>query len=112
MATTQTTIERLSLLRNYATRYEAICVSADARRALVAYSGRHSFQGLVAAVRRNGAAVAAFLGLDDTAIMSRKGARLAFSNGAMIEWSDRTQRQAIMEGELPWVGAIVAAAAA
>ena len=105
MALTTEQVAKLTRLQNHATRYEAVVERHDGTKRLLAYSGRKSRQGLLAAIRQRGQAVLAFLALSETDQMTWEKGAFALGTGNAIRWSGRTQRDAIMEGELPYIEA-------
>ena len=96
---------KLERLQNCATRYEAVVIRQDGEKRLVAYSGRKSRAGLLSAVQQRGQAVIAFLGLSDSDQMTWRNGEFALGTGHAIRWSGRTQRDAIMQGELTYIEA-------
>ena len=92
-------LARLARLQGRPTRSEIAIVRPDGERCLLAFTARHSRQGIVEAARDRWEAVWQFCGLpQDGAIKLSKG-RLETSNGCRIEFTGRTQRDAIMAGE-------------
>lgn len=102
MLTAQQT-QRLEGLRNRSTRYEVIAEYAGGSW-LVGYTARTGKGGLMAVVRRNDCELIERLevGEESTCSVSggRLGARLDMSHGAVVRFSGRTQREAIISGEL------------
>jgi hypothetical protein len=97
--------QRLAALRLHGTKYEAVVVRADGSRCLLGYLGRHSRQGLISAARQRWSYIWDYcqLGADGT-IGLGVGLGLATSNGCRIEFSGRTQREAISrDSELVYV---------
>lgn len=96
---------RLARLHYGPTRYEAILTLSGGRRLLVGYSARRSRTGLLNMIQRNGAAILALMpDLTDEHRMTWRTGGFDFGNGARVEWSGRTQRDALMATELPFVG--------
>ena len=97
--------EKLERLRFGPTRYEIEMVSPSGAKYLVAYTPRRSFRGLLDAVRERerGRAILRLLNFPDDATAERDRASLRFSDGTIIRFSGRTQRDAICGGELPYV---------
>jgi hypothetical protein len=91
-------------LHNHPTRYEVELHTADGRRFLVGYTPRRSFTGLLAAVRKMGKSILAITNLPEDATTSRNGTALGLGYGHVIRFTGRTQRDAIVGGELPFVG--------
>ncbi len=97
---------KLTRLANYGTRYEAAIVRADGTKVLLGYLRRHSFLGLAAGV--DGRALRVVDALGDAGVLVRhlrKTMRVAFVTeaGAVLghaEFTGRTERDAIREGEL------------
>ena len=103
---------KLARLQGLSTRYEAIVRRADGATRLLCYSARHSGHGLRAALQQRAAEVLAFIGGDETtrATVRRHKAgpqSIELTGGHVVAWSCRTQRDAIILGELPYVGAAV-----
>ena len=100
--------ERLELLRNRLTGYEITASNGD-RKILIAYSGAKSRHGLLRACQARGEKIIKALEISDDA-MFLPAARAAdgFKIGDWaFRFSGRTERDAIMEGELPYVGDLV-----
>ena len=97
---------KLTALANYGTRYEAAIVRADGSKVLLGYLGRHSFSGLAAAVDKNALRVVDTLQDAGAQVRSDKATkRLVFTTDAgsplgHAEFTGRTERDAIREGEL------------
>ena len=101
-----TTAEKLARIKNYHTRYEIILAHANYPSILVAYTSRKSFHGLLAAVRERGPKIVALLGVTDEHKATRERTTLHLGNGWLVRFSGRTQRDAILNGERPFVGTI------
>ena len=102
--TTQDRLNRLARLYNRATCYELAAINVE-RRVLIAYCGRRSRSGLLAACRNRGALVIALTGSENIEFGKRA------SDGAtmgpwQIRFTGRTERDAIMEGELEYIGSV------
>lgn len=110
--TDMTTLEKLERLHNYPTRYELIAEKGDAR-ILIGYTMHQSRHGLLSLCRQNGEKLVSFMGLDDKAeIVFLKPAKLgATMGGWSVKFSGRTQRDAISNGELAFIGNLVNIAA-
>jgi hypothetical protein len=98
---------KLSRLQNRHTRYEIAATHPDGRKLLIAYSARKNRQGLIAAVHAYGVAIVRNLKLpEDVRMYPGKRACDPITIG---EWSfafsGRTQRDCILSGELPSMGA-------
>jgi hypothetical protein len=101
---------KLAKLHSYGTRYEVEVEHPNGARKLVAYTPRRTGTGLVSAVTAHGERIVSFLGIGDTASMSWKGKgrdAMGVDGGGVIRFSGRTQREAIIEGELPFIAAKV-----
>lgn len=96
---------KLALLQNRATRYEVAVTHADRRRVLLCYTAKHSSRGLTDALRGRMVEVGTFLALPDEARFAVQAGenRITASSGGEVSFTGRTQRQAIMEGELPFI---------
>lgn len=104
-------VKRLNSIAHFHTAYEAVVVRGDGTRVLLAYCVRKSGRGLRDALRKRWDAVCAFLALDDEIatfdVISKNEIRAI--GGGVIRWSGRTERDAIMAGELTYVVRAVAA---
>ena len=89
------------MLENQPTRYE-ITASKNGHTALVGYTPRKSRDGLLAMVRKNGARFAAFTG-DDNLLFGAHAADGGVSGGWVIQFTGRTQREALSEGQHPFL---------
>lgn len=100
-----TTREKLARLHNRATLHEVIASNGD-RRILVCYLETLSKRGLFEAIRRRGERIVASLGLPDDATLTLGGSAKC-PRAQIGEWSirrsGRTQREAIIEGELDYL---------
>jgi hypothetical protein len=91
-------LRKLARIKNYRTRYEVIMSSGVDRRLVVYMSGR-SFRQLLCAIQDRIENIKAVAGAD-VWVNSRK-----FTAGDWaIEFSGRTQREAILAGEYPFIG--------
>jgi len=106
----ETQIARLNRLKRYSTRYELIATHPDGRKVLVGYT-RKGRDGMLSMMRKNGEAWVKFSGCEDIHFARRVGDG-ATSGEWTINFSGRTQREAIMEGELPFFPELVRAEAA
>jgi len=100
---TETQIAKLERLHNHPTRYELVLQHAQTgERVRLAYILRNNRSGLMDAIRRNGAELEAFTG-STTFDLSKKGQPAAAQLGSWrASFSGRTQREAIISGELVW----------
>lgn len=103
------TQEKLAALHNRATRYEVVAIKQEPigeTRVLIGYTARHSRHGLLAACRQRGEVMIKALGLNDTSMLfpAKRAADGFDIDKWSIRFSGRTQRDAILEGELQYVG--------
>jgi hypothetical protein len=95
---------KVAYLANRATRYE-VALEHEGRQWLVGYTIRRSRQGLLAKMREQGQAILRITAMpEDARVTSPNPETLAFSNGSVIRFTHRTQRDAVLSGELPFVG--------
>ncbi len=101
---------RLAALQNRPTRYEAVLHHPDGRKHLVGYVTDKSGRGLRSALQDRAKHVAGKVGGGDDLQATPEGKdkiRLHSPAGEQlghVTWSGRTQRDAIMSGEHPYVG--------
>jgi len=97
---------QLERIKHYATRYEVKLTLPDGRAMLVCYTPRKSRAGLLGALQSRGEAILAHMpGLpDDARLTYDKAQGFGLGNGARVAFSGRTQRDAIMAGELSYIG--------
>lgn len=89
-------LAKLARIANYSTRYEVELVHLDTgERRLLCYT-RKTERGIRDYIFRHAAEVVTFCGSDRLFKLSIGRWRIAFTG--------RTQREAIMAGELPWFG--------
>jgi hypothetical protein len=95
-----TTEEKLARLKNRSTRYEIVLTNGTGTKFLVLYTAQHSYRGLVAAIRQRYDAILARTGgeLPNAA----KPGQVFVGNEWRCFFSGRTQRDAIIAGELPF----------
>lgn len=102
---------KVARLARYSTKYE-VTLEHDGRTYLVGYTGRQSKQGLLDRMHAAGPAILRITAMPDDATVRMVDAisghartfALVFSQGSRIRFSGRTQRDAILAGELPFVG--------
>lgn len=94
-------LRRLNRLKYGRTRYELVAAHPDGRRILVGYTSKGR-RGLAAMVHKVGNELAAFCG-DPYITYSPRVADGATIGDWRINFSGRTQRDCILEGELPFV---------
>ena len=104
---TESQISKLDRLKHYATRYEIEICQGAKPRLLVCYTPRKSLAGLINAAQDRWKHICAAIGATEEAKAHRikKAMAYQFENGAIIRFSGRTQRDAIMSGELEFIGA-------
>lgn len=97
---------KLARMRDCSTLYEAVIVRPDGAKCLLAYCGQHSKRGLQMALQTRGEHAVRFLGVaPDARVTVERGSQdLRITGGGIVRFSGRTKRDAIMEGELAYVG--------
>lgn len=107
MLTQAKKIEKLAAIQGQSTYYEIAIVRGD-ERYLFCYSaptGRHALISCVVDNRKRCELLVRFAGVDDFTITRGKNAKMTVGDWS-IEWTGRTQRQAISHGELEFFGNI------
>lgn len=103
MAFTEKQLRKLSRIKGRATLYEVALVRADGTKVLLAYTNRTSKEGIMSAISQRALAVIAFIGhgLIDMRMYPKRGTKdIAMDGGATVTLTGRTQRDAIIDGEL------------
>lgn len=95
-----TTIEKLTRIQNFGTRYELVADRGE-DRVLICYTPRKSLRGIYDAVMARSAHIVRLTGAERTGDAS--GMSLPIGDW-LIHFSGRTQREAIIEGENQYVG--------
>jgi hypothetical protein len=100
-------IAKLERCRNYATRYEITARHPDGRTFLVCYTPRVSRTGLQLAMQNVGDRLVAALpvGENDEMTWHTQPRAHCKTSGWEIGFTGRTQRDAIMSGEMPFIAA-------
>ena len=98
-------MSKVAHLVNYPTRYE-VALEHAGRSYLVGYTIRRSRVGLLSKMRERGADILRITEMPESATVAACDKTLAFSNGSVIRFTGRTQREAITAGELPYVSAV------
>jgi hypothetical protein len=102
-------IRKLDRIQGRRTLYEMAVIRADGAKALVCYTSPPSRRFMWDVICKRSDKILAFSGA------AQNGERMAFlgkakevkiGNGAIIRLTGRTQRDAIIEGELPYVGSL------
>jgi len=101
MALTDRQLRRLESIKNYHTRYEALLVGPEGQEILLGYTSRKSRRGLLEMLRRHPDDVLAFVQRDGTVSYGRQ--TINFSSGWRAVFSGRTERDAILLGEKPFI---------
>ena len=96
-------LARLEQIARYATRYEVTAQRDNGERVLIGYTSRRSRHGLLRLLRIHAEQVITLTGCtEDTMMTAGKRASDGFRiNDWALRFTGRTQRQAIIEGELP-----------
>lgn len=106
MALSPEQTRKLDRIQGYRTLYEMAVIRADGAKALVCYTSPPSRRHMWDAICKRSDKILAFTGT------AQNGERMGFlgkakevriGNGAIIRLTGRTQRDAIIEGELPYV---------
>jgi hypothetical protein len=92
---------RLESIRHYGTAYEIVIIAPDGSRYLVGYTKRHSGDGLRRMLSRHAERIVSFVGVDSYTLRGRGLQPIDLGAGHRIEFSGRTEREAIISGELP-----------
>lgn len=107
---TATKQEALAALHNRATRYELAAIKGE-QRLLVSYTAQRSRQGMLHACRNRAEHIIRVAQVSpDTLLMFQRigtgqGYKALMGDWA-IQFTGRTQREAIMNGELPWIAEV------
>jgi hypothetical protein len=101
---------KLERLKNYHTRYEVI-MERGTERVLVVYMHNQSYRRLREAVVEKINPIQTFAGASVYEEAMGRGKRSLAAGDWRIRFSGRTQREAILQGELPFVGTLAATAA-
>jgi hypothetical protein len=101
------TEEKLARLKNRSTRYESVLTNGTDRKFLVLYTAQHSHRGLIAAIRQRYDAILAKTG-GELPHAAKAGQKFT-GNEWLCSFSGRTQREAIIEGQLPFAEVATAA---
>lgn len=102
-----TTLDKLARLQNYATRYELIATDGT-QMILLCYSVRRSRQIILETLRKHGPAILQLVNAkEDSAITFEKPASRGVRIGNWaFRFTGRTQREAIIAGEHPFIGTL------
>lgn len=95
---TEVQTKRLAYIARYRSRYEVV-MDLDGRRYRIGYTGRKSKRGMVAVICNCGVDLAARLAGIDTEYRFGAGAVATLSGGWTVTFG-RTEREAVLEGEL------------
>lgn len=92
---------KLARLKNFHTRYE-IVATKDGQKILAGYTARRGRRGLLGMLSMHAAAWTALTG-DNAIQFAKRTADGGTMGGWKINFSGRTQREAILGGELPFI---------
>jgi hypothetical protein len=89
---------KLDAIKNRATRYELVLTNLDSgEKRRLCYTSKKNRTGLFAAIRSNGTELVAFSGSEDFKLEGKASASIGRWS---VAFSGRTQREAIIAGEL------------
>ena len=95
---------KLARLTNRHTRYEVVALHpTDYRSMLIGYTSRHSLRGLIDMLSHN---AASFFKLVGETTCRRENGQLICANGWIVRFTGRTQREAYLNGERPFVASL------
>ena len=97
-------IAKLARIKNYHSRYE-IVLTDGTQKFLVLYTSRRSKRGLYAAANQRREALASITGEDGYWVVNGKTSPQMGDGDWRIFFSGRTQRECILDGELPFASA-------
>jgi hypothetical protein len=97
---TTTTRDKLARLSRYGTAYEVTATHQQHASILIGYTPRKSFAGLYDAFRQHGKH---FGDLTGSETAERDRMMIVFDSGWIIRFSGRTERDAISNGERPFI---------
>ena len=100
-----TKIEKLARLKNYRTRYELAIHNTEGQSYLIAYCESKRRQTILSAVNKRALKLVKLTGHDEITF-AKKSKDGAVMGDWSIVWTGRTQRDAICENELTWVGTL------
>lgn len=98
---------QLERIQHHATRYEVRLTLPDGRAMLICYTPRKNKTGLLIAMQERGEKILSIMPEmpDSCRVSYDKALGFVFGNGASVAFSGRTQRDCILTGELPFIGA-------
>lgn len=100
MRTAAEKLKALGIIQGRPTTYELAVTAPDGTRALAGYT-QHGKPGIRAMIERHAAAWRARAGAGYVLVYASDG-RTASLGALRFDFTGRTRRQAIIEGELPW----------
>ena len=109
MALTPEQIKKMESLRHFSTRYELILQTPSGKKYLVVYTPRRNYKGILDALHENnsekGRKILKILDLPEDTNLKKdeKYKGFMFPDGSKIFFSGRTQKDAILGGELPFI---------
>jgi hypothetical protein len=101
-----TQTQKLERLRNRRTLYEVAAIRGESR-VLISYAGQHSRHGLMKAISIHGQQIVDVFQLPATARMTfgeKASDGVTLPGGIVIRFTGRTEREAILSGELSFIG--------
>ncbi|MCM8809901.1 MAG: hypothetical protein NC934_07030 [Candidatus Omnitrophica bacterium] len=109
MALTPEQLKKLESLRHYSTRYELILQTPSGKKYLVVYTPKRNYKGILDAIHENGSEkgkkILKILNLPENTTIKKdeKYKGFIFPDGSRMYFSGRTQKDAILSGELPFI---------
>ena len=98
----QDKVNKLEKLRRHSTRYELIAQFPDGKVILAGYT-KFGKMNILDMLRNHNEFWLQFLSEDDKVVFAKNGRSVQLGS-IRVSFSGRTQRQAILEGELPFLG--------
>jgi hypothetical protein len=104
---TENQIRKLERLKHHATRYEVALTLPSGAQMLVCYTPRKNKTGLLIAMQERGEKILAQMPEmpEDCRVSYDRALGFMFGNGARVHFTGKTQRDSILTGELPFIGA-------
>ena len=100
--TTSANLQVLQRIRGSDTLYELVAKHPDGRSYLIRYTHRRSRDALLKNLRHYGETVARLMG--PTVTFASHAADGATVGDWRVSWTGRTERDALRDGELPFIG--------
>jgi len=103
---TDSQLSKLERIKRYGTRWELVLVTPAGEQILLRYTAQHTRRGIIEQIRYHGARLVELTGAEQFDSLGEWKGRGISLGEYRVRFSGRTQRDAILQGELPYISEV------